>query len=301
MSTDINITVGDEALLARAKQQQSASRQAQLGRESSTRLETQATAARTASLAAAGKDAAGNSLIGTIYRTPQVERRPAASRKDVRVPFGYLPAGTSQYGFYDAYTKRAFISPTTPITARKYSVIKLGNPNTCPVSRNPDTYLFRSRSQELLQFVQDGGVLWIQNEWLSNIEADFFNCGIRASVINPYIQNLFGCSIRFALQAYQGYNLISDLPKVGEADGNFLVYEAPGFTAPALFYTKVVSPIVNGTAIYSHPDVGAVLSFEKIGEGFIVLSADSNATVEYPIGIYEGQEYTIIDALRTLR
>ena len=71
MSTNINITVGDDALLNRVKQQQSANRQAQLEREASARLEAQATAARTTTLTAAGKDAAGNPLIGTRLQVPQ--------------------------------------------------------------------------------------------------------------------------------------------------------------------------------------------------------------------------------------
>lgn len=80
MSTNINITVGDDALLNRVKQQQSANRQAQLEREASARLEAQATVARTTTLTAAGKDAAGNLLIGTPSKAPQLQQRPAANR-----------------------------------------------------------------------------------------------------------------------------------------------------------------------------------------------------------------------------
>lgn len=81
MSTDINITVGDNALLDRAKQQQSANRQAQLNRENSTRLEAQATDERTKALAAQGKDANGNPLYGVSSAIPQIDRRPAANRQ----------------------------------------------------------------------------------------------------------------------------------------------------------------------------------------------------------------------------
>ena len=81
MSTNINITVGDNALLDAAKQQQAASRQAQLNREASARLETQATAARTAAFAAQGRDANGNLLTGGQFTQPQIDRRPAANRQ----------------------------------------------------------------------------------------------------------------------------------------------------------------------------------------------------------------------------
>ena len=70
MSTNINITVGDDALLNRVKQQQSANRQAQLEREASARLEAQATAARTTTLTAAGKDAAGTTKGGDCEYIP---------------------------------------------------------------------------------------------------------------------------------------------------------------------------------------------------------------------------------------
>lgn len=80
MSTNINITVGDNALLDAAKQQQGANRQAQLNREASTRLEAQATAARTTALAAQGRDANGNLITNAPFTQPQIDRRPAANR-----------------------------------------------------------------------------------------------------------------------------------------------------------------------------------------------------------------------------
>jgi hypothetical protein len=80
MSTNINITVGDSGLLDRARQQQAASRQAQLNREAATQLEAQAIAARTAVFAAQGRDASGNLITGTPFRQPQIDRRPAANR-----------------------------------------------------------------------------------------------------------------------------------------------------------------------------------------------------------------------------
>lgn len=99
MSTNINITVGDDALLNRVKQQQSANRQAQLEREASARLEAQATVARTSTLTAAGKDAAGNPLIGTPSKAPQLQQRPAANRFGGN-GFVLVPsAGPTPFGF----------------------------------------------------------------------------------------------------------------------------------------------------------------------------------------------------------
>lgn len=91
MSTNINITVGDNALLDRAKQQQAASRQAQLNREASTRLEAQATDERTKALTTQGRDATGNPITGASFTPTQIERRPAANRAPSNVWKSLLP------------------------------------------------------------------------------------------------------------------------------------------------------------------------------------------------------------------
>jgi len=90
MSTNINITAGDNALLDRARQQQAANRQAQLNREASNRLEAQATAARTTALAAQGRDANGNPITGAPFSQPEIDRRPAASRFGQGLDLGHL-------------------------------------------------------------------------------------------------------------------------------------------------------------------------------------------------------------------
>jgi hypothetical protein len=79
MSTNINIMVGDKALLDRAKQQQTANRQAQLQKEATLRLEAEATAA---ALANQGRDANGDLITGAPFTQPEIDRRPAASRSD---------------------------------------------------------------------------------------------------------------------------------------------------------------------------------------------------------------------------
>jgi hypothetical protein len=300
VSTQINVTVGSGGLSDKAKQLQAAARQAQLEKERTAQIEADGTEQRNAKLAAEGKAPDGSSLYGVASQLPVIERRPAANRLGTRGLFGYLPAGGNNYGYFDAFTEEAYISPITAIrySSRNYGVIKLGNPNTCSVGNDPASYLFANRAAELVTFVRAGGVLWIQNEW--QFEDGRPGCGIVPSVINPYIQDLFNCSIQFGLGRYAGYNIVM-LPAYGQTDANFLAYQKEGFTAPDFFYTDVVSPIENGTVMYSHPTVGAVVSFEKIGRGFIVLSADSNDTANFPIGIFEGQQYTFIDALRTLR
>jgi hypothetical protein len=116
MSTTINITVGDDALLNRAQQQQSANRQAQLEREATARLQKQATETKTDALAAAGKDAAGNSVSGSLTKAPQLERRPAANRRGGSAFLLVPSADYTSFGF-EAKTKNIKATTFTNIIA----------------------------------------------------------------------------------------------------------------------------------------------------------------------------------------
>lgn len=80
MSIDININVNDRSLLDQVRLQQDASRQTQVEKESNQRLGTQASSARTASLATQGLDSTGKQLTDARSRIPQGNRRPAAYR-----------------------------------------------------------------------------------------------------------------------------------------------------------------------------------------------------------------------------
>lgn len=80
MSTNINISVGDNKLLAQASLQQNASRQAQLEKESNKRLQSKAEINRVNALAAQGKDANGKPLTNTLPKVTKPERELAANR-----------------------------------------------------------------------------------------------------------------------------------------------------------------------------------------------------------------------------
>lgn len=90
MSTNINITVGDNALLDAAKNNQTANRQNQLEREASKKLEAEATDARTKALASQRKDANGNPLYGVLTAKPNIDRRPAANRFGQGLNLGHI-------------------------------------------------------------------------------------------------------------------------------------------------------------------------------------------------------------------
>lgn len=80
MSTTINITIGDNRLIEISKLKQTANRQTQLEKEADTRVEAQATDARTKAKAAQGQDTNGNILTGTGVKLTQIDRRPIAVR-----------------------------------------------------------------------------------------------------------------------------------------------------------------------------------------------------------------------------
>jgi len=126
MSTNINITVGDNALLERAQQQAAANRQAQLNREASTRLEAQATAARTAAFAAQGRDANGNLLTGAPFTQPQIDRRPAANRVNQGQWSHYFPAEPSYTVFVglssNTYTSIGPIRQSSRPTTKQFEL-----------------------------------------------------------------------------------------------------------------------------------------------------------------------------------
>ena len=80
MSTQINVTVGSGGLSDKARQLQTAARQAQLEKERQQRLEAEGTEQRNAKLQAEGRAPDGTLLYGPGFKQPEIERRPAASR-----------------------------------------------------------------------------------------------------------------------------------------------------------------------------------------------------------------------------
>ena len=111
MSTNINISVGDNKLLDQARLQQNASRQAQLEKEASKRLQGEAEMNRVNALAAQGKDANGNPLTGTRFQVPQLDRRPAANRAGGIYELLITPTPDSPTGTFQAELRNAKVKP----------------------------------------------------------------------------------------------------------------------------------------------------------------------------------------------
>lgn len=105
MSTQVNITVGDDTgLLERSKQEQTANRQAQLEKEADERLKDQAIDAVVSEQQKAGKDAQGRPLYASRYEIPEIDKRVAATPRSKRydalltAPFTYSDYGGSHSG-----------------------------------------------------------------------------------------------------------------------------------------------------------------------------------------------------------
>jgi hypothetical protein len=108
MSTEITVSVGGNPLLDKARDQQNASRQAQLEKEAAQRLATQAGKERSKALTAQGKDANGNPLTGSLSKTPYIERRPAANRT---LTGGVVGVQTGFPANYNPSTPRLLVGP----------------------------------------------------------------------------------------------------------------------------------------------------------------------------------------------
>jgi hypothetical protein len=184
-----------------------------------------------------------------------------------------------------------------------------GGPNECSYTLSV-SQMFQYRPQELVDFVVRGGVLWVQNEWIAPAEDSAYSgfaCGRDVSEMNSYIQGHFGTTMQFERESYSMQNRVTipddGLPEpIYEADENYLVYQTPGFQAPGIFYTNFYARISGGTMMYRNFGApGSVVAFERIGKGFVVLSADSNGTAVYPTLLYMSSGFNFIDALRTLK
>ena len=96
MSTQINVTVDSGGLSDKARQLQTAARQAQLEKERTINLSAEALDKRVAAQAAKGLSPDGLPLYGTSFKQTEIERRPAANRSDAAPAFLFVP--TQGYG-----------------------------------------------------------------------------------------------------------------------------------------------------------------------------------------------------------
>lgn len=217
----------------------------------------------------------------------------AAFRRRRLDGFGFIDINDA-YNFEgnDAYFASSYkVNLAASLSRYKAIRIVVASPsNSCVLPGALPASFFGGAETVLGQFINSGGILWINNE--------FTGCGINAATFNQYLASNFGASIGF----------VNDLQDEGPRDvlGPFdygvvrspLVYMAKQASAPLYFYTAATASISGGVPYYGN-QFGVVCAFQKIGNGYLVLSGDSNGTAQYPS--FTENARTFIDALIALR
>jgi hypothetical protein len=153
VSTQINVTVGSGGLSDKAKQLQTAARQAQLEKERQQRIEAEGTEQRNAKLEAEGKAPDGSPLYNVPFNQPQIDRRPAAYRlQNVKLTTfysNYLSSYAKQFFSGDGKQQAVLSLPEPesvdyPLLESDYPEIPTtGNPSPFSISGllNESTYI----------------------------------------------------------------------------------------------------------------------------------------------------------------
>jgi hypothetical protein len=167
-------------------------------------------------------------------------------------------------------------------TSGKYGVIRIGSISRC-LLQGGQSDIFLGRQTELLTFVQQGGVLWINNE--------YEGCGIPSGALTTYIRNLFGCQIGFNADEISG---------IREAT---IAFQPKSSKFPPIFHLSAACSITGGTPMYVY-NGKTYCAYEQVGNGYLVLSGDSNGTAQWPDSFGEFSLYptgvSFIEALREL-
>lgn len=160
---------------------------------------------------------------------------------------------------------------------------------SCFLTAPPVPQFFGNQVAGFVNFVQDGGVLWINTE--------FEGCGHPVSVFNKFLSDNFSTTMRVA-GSYFDRPVISGIgPFVYEVEKSNLLYTPQSGIAPPHFYTSASDTIIGGTPYYGIQS-NVVVAFDRIGDGVLVLSGDANGTNEYPS--FSDSSNTFIDALLAL-
>ena len=299
MSTQITVTVDRGGLLQRNKQQTSANRQALLEQEVQKQVEQQATEQLDA---VAAEDALGK------YKTAgRLKEEPAAFRRGGGDPlFGYIDISNvastfdkiSEPDFWSKQSKITgpsnFIKP--PKKAKELSVVRViiidseDSLPFCPhISKPEPSQYFAGCEEKLQKFIDLGGVVWINNEYST--------CGIPVGPLNSYLNNLFSCTLYFNDDIVEEPDRVSVTGFIEDLSVCSLAYQGLAKYSPDSYYTAATGSISGGTALYTLSGK-TVCAFEKIGNGYLVLSGDSNGTSSSPVAGYD--KVTFLTLLQNL-
>ena len=190
-----------------------------------------------------------------------------------------ITAYDSNYGLYLSTSQR---TPETPAfnngtvetgvdNINKYGVFRMGLEQGCGDMSDIVTILQNATNlSKVLTYVNNGGVLWINAEWLNN------GCSNQTNVNT--ILTLLGATIQ----------MDGDLSTSGNmtrSTNNEVV--SAGF--PATLYHNATGKFTGGNAIYQVTHQGTTHNtfvYERIGNGILAVSADVNT--------YQDNTYTLL-------
>ena len=195
MSTQINIVVDSGGLRERAQQLQSAARQAQLEKERTAGIETEATTKRNEKLEAEGLGPDGLPLDATDSSQPEINRRPAANRiagdgyfvlvSNLTVPISFDGA-ENVFTFGDSFNARIdarqpydfYLGPTSVTTS-----LSPGDPEIPAGMEEVGLFDFQNYDEPVYYLVLSSGLK--ANSVLSHIPTDWTLGGtFKSDVLN---------------------------------------------------------------------------------------------------------------------
>ena len=202
MSTQINVTIDSGGLTDKARQLQTAARQAQLEKERQQRIEAQGTEQRTAAQASQGRAPDGTPLYSPGFKQPQIERRPAANRSKIEPQEVYqhydgllVISDDDSYNLIESFSN--FDSSIGPIENRTYDY--------APGIYKAKLYALNGNEYNLPLFnMQDLGVTFYDYKEINAPDditgtwpTGFPNAGNVGQVVNPeYTARTASCTIK---------------------------------------------------------------------------------------------------------
>lgn len=299
MATFIKVTQEGSQLLRRNAQQTQAARLGKIEADERAKTQQQVKAARQQALLRQGLDSSG-AAVGEQRRRRFRPDEPAATANPL-VSFGFVDAYDTYLTYLEGadpdplYNARSLI-PAETGNLRNYKVVRVmiqGRNGSC-VSGDPSLTIplfFGYRQTQFAEYVRSGGVLWINTE--------FSSCGHSSAIFDAFLADVFGSSMTTNGTIYSGDEEYIESPFFNYVQKYQLAYAPLAGTAPAVFYTEATALVQGGTPLYVNNLGYCPIAFERIGNGYLVLSGDSDGSTYFPS--YSANGKTLVEALLALQ